>query len=109
MGDFAVLPNLPDIYRNCKANEDKDMTAFDFVKDHLINIDGIFDKHNHGDEQKPHQPIQRQHHTQPNICVVTHYKRLIIPIYSIELNVVDSNEQIFSTLFTIPVLRPPIV
>ncbi|MCX8478517.1 MAG: hypothetical protein ORN56_01865 [Chitinophagales bacterium] len=61
MGDFATLQDLPEMYRHCKAAEDKDMTLIDFITDHLVNIDGIFDKHNNGDEQKPHSPIQNQH------------------------------------------------
>ena len=32
------------------------MTAFDFITDHLLNIDCLFDAHNKDDEQKPHQP-----------------------------------------------------
>lgn len=49
------------MYRHCKATEDKDLTPFDFVTDHLINIDGLFDQHKNGDEQKPHSPIQNLH------------------------------------------------
>lgn len=64
MGNFSTLQDLPEMYRHCKANEDKDMTVLDFVTDHLINIDGIFDKHENGDEQKPHSPIQNQHTSQ---------------------------------------------
>lgn len=50
------MPGLPDMYRKCKATEDKDMTPIDFITDHLLNIDGVFDKHDNGDEQKPHNP-----------------------------------------------------
>ena len=46
------------MYRHCKATEDKDMTPFDFITDHLLDIDSLFDKHDNGDEQKPHTPIQ---------------------------------------------------
>nr|WP_294936503.1 hypothetical protein [uncultured Flavobacterium sp.] len=60
MGDFSILPSLPKIYQHCKATEDCDMTPIDFLTDHLINIDGIFDSHENGDDQKPHQPFQ--HH-----------------------------------------------
>lgn len=60
-GDFSILPDLPKMYAHCKAMEDRDMTPFDFVTDHLVNIDGLFDAHDNGDEQKPHQPFQLQH------------------------------------------------
>ncbi len=66
MGNFSTLPDLLCMYRHCKATEDKDMTPFDFITDHLINIDCIFDKHDNGDEQKPHvpQPANHQLHAQ---------------------------------------------
>lgn len=64
MGNFSSLQDLPEMYQHCKAIEDKDMTPFDFLTDHLINIDGLFDKHNNRDEQKPHSPIQNQHVSQ---------------------------------------------
>ncbi len=63
MSDFSVIGNLPKMYAHCKATEDKDMTPFDFVTDHLINIDSLFDKHDKGDEQKPHKN---------NDCTINH-------------------------------------
>lgn len=54
-GDFSYIVDLPDMYRHCKAAEDHDMGPIDFLTDHLINIDGVFDKHTNGDHQKPHQ------------------------------------------------------
>ena len=56
--DFSLLAQLPAICRNCKAIEDQDVDLIDFMTDHLINIDGIFDKHLPGDNQKAHQPFQ---------------------------------------------------
>jgi len=57
-GNFSVVAELPHMYKHCKATEDKHMNVFDFVTDHLINVDGLFDKHDHGDEQKSHSPLQ---------------------------------------------------
>ncbi len=57
-GDFALFTQLPDLYQHCKATEDPDMNFVDFITDHLINIDGVFDKHAAGDDQKPHKPFQ---------------------------------------------------
>lgn len=62
MGDFSVIENLPKMYAHCKATEDKDMTPLDFVTDHLINIDSLFDQHSKGDEQKPHKPFEYNLH-----------------------------------------------
>lgn len=62
MGDFSAIGDLPKMYEHCKATEDKDMTPMDFITDHLINIDGMFDKHQNGDEQKPHKPFEYSIH-----------------------------------------------
>lgn len=58
--DFSIIPELPQLYSHCKATEDKDMNFADFITDHLINIDGIFDQHKNGDEQKPHKNQEHQ-------------------------------------------------
>ena len=63
--DFSILLDLPSMYRHCKATEDKDMDFIDFITDHLINIDGIFDKHHKGDDQLPHTPFP--YHTMESI------------------------------------------
>ena len=55
MGDFSTLQDIPKMYQSCKEQEHHDMTPIDFITDHLINIDGIFDKHDNGDDQKPHK------------------------------------------------------
>ena len=49
------------MYQHCKTTEDPDMSPIDFITDHLINIDGLFDKHEKGDEQKPHLPMTVRH------------------------------------------------
>ena len=63
-GDFSVMPDLPKMYQHCKLTEDADMNLMDFVTDHLLDIDGSFDKHDCGDAQKPHSsaPFQHQQH-----------------------------------------------
>lgn len=80
--DFTALKELPKMYHHCKAAEDKDMTFIDFITDHLVNIDAIFDKHDKGDQQKPHKynfhnqihfqicsPIQKIEFENPNLTV----------------------------------------
>jgi hypothetical protein len=57
-GNFSMLSDLPAIYNHCKTFEDKDMTPLDFITDHLINFDCLFDNHGPGDDQRPHQPVQ---------------------------------------------------
>jgi len=61
-GDFQLLKDLPCAYQHCKATEHSDMTPLDFITDHLLNFDTIFDDHDHGDEQKPHTPFHTYSH-----------------------------------------------
>jgi hypothetical protein len=70
-GDFSILPDLPSLYAHCKATEDKDLTVFDFITDHLLDIDGVFDAHENGDDQKPHKPFNLTH-TLHNSTLITH-------------------------------------
>ena len=60
-GDFSSLSDLPTMYQHCKQSEHHDMNVFDFVSDHLINIDGLFDDHQDGDDQRPHQNFPIHH------------------------------------------------
>ena len=60
LADFSIVANLPQLYAHCKETEDKDMNIFDFFTDHLLNIDGIFDAHDNGDDQKPHKPFHHK-------------------------------------------------
>ncbi|MFX3625995.1 MAG: hypothetical protein ACN6I4_01425 [bacterium] len=70
MGNFALLPQLPQMYEDCKKHEHPDMNAWEFITDHLVNIDGVFDNHEDGDEQKPHSPQQSEKFfQQTNFCI----------------------------------------
>jgi hypothetical protein len=97
------------MYRHCKATEDKDMNPFDFITDHLVNIDGLFDKHGDGDEQMPHQPIQNHHYAKVNISIVSIQNYILQPFCfgNIE-RPIPSNKQIPSPYIS-GVFRPPIV
>lgn len=109
MGDFSSLQDLPEMYQHCKATEDKDMTPIDFLTDHLINIDGLFDKHDNGDEQKRHAPIQNQH----NINTIAFHFYTTFKIKEIEIffekkiNFFHYDNFIISN-FKSKVFRPPI-
>jgi hypothetical protein len=70
-GDFSILPDLQSMYTHCKETEDKDLTVFDFITDHLLDIDGVFDAHENGDDQKPHKPFNLTHPTS-NLTLITH-------------------------------------
>jgi len=108
LGDFSVLQDIPEMYRHCKATEDKDMTPLDFITDHLVNIDGLFDKHENGDEQKPHQPKQNEHQGQPTFFFLTHLSfavRLFIPM---PLNPSIPSDNFLPSDHISKIFRPPI-
>lgn len=108
-GDFSALPDLSSMYRVCKATEHKDMTPFDFITDHLINVDGIFDHHSNGDEQKPHSPYQfhnqvsQSYFTLPEVKVTV--EKPLQPI--VEWIIIKEN--FYSSCYSPQIFRPPIV
>ena len=106
--DFSVLTDLPEMYRQCKSTEDKDMGPLDFITDHLLNIDGVFDKHDKGDEQKPHNPLQFRHTlTQTVFFPAQIIASLLIPLKFISQHSIL--EEIFSlSAYCSPLFRPPI-
>ena len=108
-GDFSCVVDLPRMYQHCKTTEDKDMTPIDFITDHLVNIDGIFDHHDNGDKQRPHSPTQLQH-TQTLTNFVTPQLTVLIiqPIIPKAHFPVFMEHFYFSDYFSF-VFRPPIV
>ena len=109
MGDFECLKDLPSMYRHCKSTEDKDMTPFDFITDHLVNIDGIFDKHNHGDQQKPHQPFHFPQQTHV-INFVAFISTIQISTHVIPLNNrFISRQNFIASNYKTKIFHPPIV
>lgn len=111
MGDFSILPNLPKMYQHCKATEDSDMTPLDFVTDHLINVDGIFDNHDNGDNQKPHQPFHYQNLTLqlfiPDFQEFTIYTSHLIS--SDKKSVIAASDSDLTSNYISHTFRPPIV
>ena len=97
------------MYENCKHTEHYDMTLVDFITDHLLNIDGIFDKHDNGDDQKPHRQIPIQDHGKFMIDIT--------PAFSLNLKYFDDVEKksLFANTrseladFYSSIFRPPIV
>jgi len=111
MGDFSILPTLPEMYQHCKATEDSDMTPLDFVTDHLINVDGIFDNHDNGDDQKPHQPFHYQNLTLQLFTPIV--PEFSIPnktlVFTDKKSIIASTDVNFTSDYTSEKFRPPIV
>lgn len=109
LGNFAVLQDVPEMYQHCKTYEDKDMTVVDFFTDHLINIDGVFDKHTNGDEQKPHQPIHHHHSVLITAPPKTVYLIKTTPFFTKKKLHFSPKFQFILSGFNTDVFRPPIV
>jgi hypothetical protein len=111
MGDFSAIKDLPGQYKYCKENEDKDMTLIDFITDHLINIDGLFDKHDNGDKQKSHSPAHYAYHNAPianviNLKIILVESPIFFEVKSIFNYEKDNN---YSYNYSTPIFRPPLV
>jgi len=108
-GDFSAIMDLPEMYRHCKANEDKDMTPLDFITDHLVNVDGLFDKHNNGDEQKPHSPVQC-HCMHDQVTFLIQSFRVLFTVPVLFKNIIPISKGCFySSDYIAFVFRPPVV
>ncbi len=106
--DFSILQDLPSMYQHCKTAEDKDLTPLDFITDHLLNFDCLFDQHDNGDPQKPHVPPQFNHQSYQNIFVL---KEVIIqssePVL-LAKNLVFYSDNKLPQKFISSIFRPPI-
>lgn len=97
------------MYRNCKATEDKDMTPIDFLTDHLINIDCLFDKHGNGDEQKPHAPYHFHHQKMQNYYSTQEFKATGNNISISQTEIPIYKEHLYRSNYLSLIFRPPIV
>ena len=107
MSDFSVIADLPKMYQHCKATEDADLDIFDFVTDHLMDFDTVFDIHEQG--EKPHQSNAVSHSIQQVNFVAPFFSFICSEIKITEniLPVFISN--FISTDFLASVFRPPIL
>lgn len=108
-GDFSAIADLPDMYRHCKATEHPDMTPLDFVTDHLLNIDGIFDKHEQGDDQRPHSPFTFHHVVQQ--VFFTHYQFEVAFLTHVNFSAkkIYHQDNFLPSEYISKIFRPPIV
>ncbi|MEZ4804631.1 MAG: hypothetical protein R2852_03890 [Bacteroidia bacterium] len=108
-GDYSYLPQLPQMFKQCKAHEDKDLNLIDFISDHLINFDCLIDKHTGSDHQKPHTPSL--HHSVINIVLIspTDLRFQILKGFVKQAIRSDFIVNPLSKGHTVQVFRPPIL
>ena len=82
------------------------MGPMDFITDHLLNLDGMFDKHVHGDPQKPHNPSLVHHQLIPTLLVPVTSISQKADVKIVCITIVNYDNFIASG-FTSQLLRPP--
>ncbi len=81
----------------------------DFITDHLINIDCLTDKHENGDEQKPHTPIpfhiqQAQNYFSTQVCSISENN-----ISTVQISLPVYRESNYHSSYLSFIFRPPLV
>jgi hypothetical protein len=113
MGDFAMLKDLPEMYRHCKATEDKDLNVFEFLTEHVSPIGQLMEGTEHESEEdgdKPHEPIQSISCGQTIDFVVSQFSFSITQFFRIDVKVHPiHNDTFFASDYISKIFRPPIV
>jgi hypothetical protein len=107
LGDFSFLSEIPQMYRSCQSTEHADMNAFDFITDHLVNIDGLFDKHQNGDDQRPHKSHPVQHRSVSFVSFSTCLTFSIAKPYITEIKKSASGVSFIRDGYLSEVFKPP--
>lgn len=112
-GDFAVLKNLPEMFSHCKATEDRDLSVFEFLTEHVLPIGFLFEGVEHEPEEdgdKPHEPIQTISCEPNHACVISQFSFSISQIYpkDLKLEPYPFDSYIPSGYFS-KIFRPPIL
>ncbi len=109
LGEFSFLRDLPAMYQHCQSAEDKDMNCFDFITDHLINIDGLFDEHDQQDEQRPHSPLRTTIHAQQTIYDSIQAEPFPEPTHSTIKNTFFQKDDQLTTEPNSEIFHPPVL
>lgn len=107
-GDFEFLKELPAMYHHCRITEHADMDFVDFITDHLIDIDGLFDTHPFTDTQRPHKPPVFHSHNNVNLAECKSFFEIKTLSYYSASNFRAFNDPEHLNTFFNNVFRPPI-
>ena len=105
--NVSLVAEFPEMYRLCKMQEDKDMSLVDFFKDHVFNVDSLFDTHEN-DDQKPHEPRNYFQHAGQVFFI---YSQVIVhtllpPFKSGPVNCYT--DDLFHTVYLSGIFKPPL-
>lgn len=113
MGDFAMLKDLPEMFRHCKATEDRDLNVFEFLTEHVSPIGQLIEGAEHEAEEdgdKPHEPIQSINCGQITVFVISQFAFSITQFYHTNLKQHPiHNDTFFASDYISKIFHPPIV
>jgi len=113
MGDFAMLKYLPEMFRHCKAKEDKDLNFFEFLTEHVSPIGQLIEGAEHEPEvdgEKRHEPIQSINCGQTIAFVISEFAFSITQFYHIDVKQhLIHKDTFFASEYISKIFRPPIV
>jgi hypothetical protein len=112
MGDFAVLKDLPEMFRHCKATEDRDLDVFEFFTEHVFPIGQLIEGTEHEPEEdgdKPHTPIHDINFGQITATVVSKFAFSTMRFYHMDVNEHSIHQDtFFASDYISKIFRPPI-
>lgn len=108
-GDFSAITELPSMYHHCQKTEDPDLNLFDFVTDHLLNLDEVFsEEEKPGEHELPHSPVPFHTTTAPDFFCVAVPEIIILPEEKpVMQNLAPYQSPYFSRLSQHDIFQPP--
>ncbi len=115
MGDFSLLKELPQMYQHCKATEDKDLSIFEFLTEHVSGIGQMMEATEHETDQeedgdKPHSPDQFHFKQQTAFYYYQEVKKSPpIKPTSLVKTKTELKDQVYISDYISKIFRPPII
>ncbi|HLP49379.1 MAG TPA: hypothetical protein VK154_00700, partial [Chitinophagales bacterium] len=115
LGDFSHIKDLPAMFRQCKATEDRDLNAIEFLVEHVSGMGQLIEETEHEfeaeeeDGDKPHAPVQFHFEQQQQIICFYHCIKVpaIKPLPALPLNTVPTH-RVYISDYISNIFRPPI-
>lgn len=113
MGDFAVMKDLPQMYRHCKATEEADLTVCDFLFEHVSGVGQLWEGFEHEfiePEEKgnnEHAPLPYSFEQQQIVCIYYSTKIPALRHFQTADTCVTAYTRTYVSRYMSSVFRPP--
>ena len=113
LGDFATLPDLPQMFHHCRATEDADLSVSEFFLEHLSGLGGLIEGIEHEEEEdepddRPHAPFQFHFQYQVIAYTVSHLPVLIAKPFPLKTLTAPVCNDLYLASYISSLFRPPI-